>query len=193
MAASKPMKRLFPTSLALLLVLGSLGHVFAAAFCPRMLGHDCCLTKTSGSQNPSQSHQHMHAMAMDRMANESMQVDDGDMQGMVMEDASVSAHSSASSEEAPPNTADESPATNTLELPIDACTHCMSHSGVQNAPVSSVGVRDQSSEEVGSVPLRVTRLFARPSMTLEPIGLPREHAPPGNNASRHILLNVFLI
>ena len=73
--------------------MGSLGHVFAAAFCPRMLGHDCCLTKTSSHQHPSQSNQHMHGMAMDAMANESMPMD-GDMQDMVMDDADVPPRSS---------------------------------------------------------------------------------------------------
>ncbi len=76
--------------------MGSLGHVFAAAFCPRMLGHDCCLTKTASSEYSAQSHQHMHGMAMDSMANESMQMDGSNMEGMVMDDADLPASSIAS-------------------------------------------------------------------------------------------------
>jgi hypothetical protein len=83
------MKRLFPTGPALLLVMGSLGHVFAAAFCPRLLDHDCCLTKTSSGLNPAQSHHHMHSMAMDGITEESMSMDGEDMQDMVTDDADV--------------------------------------------------------------------------------------------------------
>src|SRR6266542_4770801 len=88
------MKRFFPASLALLLVIGSLGHVFAATFCPRMLGHDCCLAKTSADLHPAQSHQHMHTMAMDSMSSESMKMDDGDMRDMVSGDTEASPRSS---------------------------------------------------------------------------------------------------
>lgn len=186
------MKRLFPTSLALLLVMGSLGHVFAAAFCPRMLGHDCCLMKTVSSENPLQSHQHMHEMAMDGMAHESMQMDGGDMQGMVMDGDSLPARSSALNDRDLLTTS-ESVAPNKLELPVDSCTHCLSHSGLQNAPVSSVSMPGQSNKDLDSVPLPVTKFLTRPAIMLAAIGLPREHAPPGYSAARHIVLNVFLI
>ena len=185
------MKRLFPGSLALLLVMGSLGHVFAAAFCPRMLGHNCCLTATSRDSRSAQSHQHMHGMAMDSMANESMPMA-GDMQDMVMDDANVPPRSSID-EASQLFTSEELVPTNKLELPVEVCTHCMSHSGVPNAPISSVSVADQSNKDVGSVPLAVSRFFVRPSMTLAQIGLPREHAPPGSSAPLHIVLNIFLI
>jgi hypothetical protein len=135
----------------------------------------------------------MHEMAMEGMANDSMQVDGDDMQGMVMDDESLPAHHSASNEEALLTAADESVGANTLELPIDACTHCLSHSGTKNAPVSSVCAQDQSSKEVGPAPWPMSRFFARPSVTLALIGLPREHGPPGKRAPRYILLNVFLI
>src|SRR6266699_5074806 len=72
-------KRFFPTSLALLLVVGSLGHVFAAAFCPHRPGHDCCPTTTAGAQLDTQTQQLMQGMAMHTVANESMPMDSGDM------------------------------------------------------------------------------------------------------------------
>ncbi|HAF16376.1 MAG TPA: hypothetical protein DCK99_22290, partial [Blastocatellia bacterium] len=68
----RQMKRLFPTSLALLLVMSSLGHVLAAAFCPRALGRECCFAKT-----PS----HMHSSSSSR---ENMAVHDMHMDGMSM-------------------------------------------------------------------------------------------------------------
>jgi hypothetical protein len=187
------MKRLFPTSLALLLVMGSLGHVFAAAFCPRMPGRDCCLTKTASSEHSAQSHQHMHGMAMDSMANESMQMDASNMESMVMDDADLPASSNGLDDVTVPADAEELVPANQLEPPIQVCTHCMSHSGAQNAPVSSVGVPDQSDRDIASVPLPVSRFLVRPAMMLPKMGLPREHAPPGGSAPRHILISVFLI
>jgi hypothetical protein len=193
MVASKQMKRFLPTTLALLLVMGSLGHVFAAAFCPRMSARDCCLTKTANSQRLSQPHQHMHGMAMDGMANESMPMDDSNTEDMVMDDADLPASTTASDDLTVLAGVEESVPANRLELPADTCTHCLSHSGAQNAPVSSLSVADQSNKNFGSVPLPVSRFLTRSVTTLAPIGLPREHAPPGKSAPRHILLNVFLI
>jgi hypothetical protein len=186
------MKRFFPTSLALLLVMGSLGHVFAAALCPRMLGHDCCLARTSSDLNPAQSHQHMHGMSMDSMTDESMPMDGDDMQDMVMDDADFPPVSSID-EAAQFSNSEELVPTNKLEAPVESCTHCMSHSGVPNAPISSVSVADRSNKDFGSVPLPVSRFLVRPSMTLARIGLPKEHAPPGGTAPRYILISVFLI
>jgi hypothetical protein len=186
------MKRFFPTSLALLLVMGSLGHVFAAAFCPRMLGHNCCLAKTSGNLDSMQSHRHIHGMVMDGTTTESMAMDGDVMQGMVMNDADVPRPTSIGEVTLVSNP-EELVATNKLELPIEACRHCMSHSGAPNAPISSVTVPDQSKKDFGSIPLPVSRFLVRPSITLAQIGLPREHAPPGTSTPRHILINVFLI
>src|SRR2546426_12343299 len=73
------MKRLFPTSLALLLVMASLGHVLAAAFCPRALGHACCLAKTASSRHGSSS-------AHENMTMPDMQMDGMSMDGMNMDD-----------------------------------------------------------------------------------------------------------
>jgi hypothetical protein len=187
------MKPFFPTSLALLLVMGSLGHVLAAAFCPRMLGHDCCLTKKSSQEPSSQSHQHMHGMAMDGTTDESMQMDSVDMQDMIRDDASVQPSPAGIDKVTLLSSSEELVPANRLELPIEACTHCMTHSGAQNAPISSVSVPDQSNKDIGSVPLPVSRFLIRPPMALAQIGLPREHAPPGSSAPRHILINVFLI
>ena len=184
------MKRLLPTRLALLLVMGSLGNVFAAAFCPHMPGHDCCLTKTASSQH---SHQPMHDMAMDGMTNESMQMAGSEMQDMIEDDQSLLSRSLATNEEALTPTSEESLVTNTVGPLVDACTHCLSHSGIQNAPVSSVSVPDQSNRDPGAGPLPVSRFPARPETMLAQIGLAREHAPPGNNAPRHVLISVFLI
>ena len=181
------MKRLFPTSLALLLVMGSLGHVFAAAFCPRMLGHDCCLTM---ARDPHSTRSHQH---MDAMDDETMAMDAADMPGMTMDDADVPSSTLASDEISLVSTSEELVPADKVELPIDTCTHCLSHSGTQNAPLSSVSNSDQSNKDLRSVVLPVSRLLDQPATTLGQIGLPREHAPPGSRTPRYILINVFLI
>ena len=133
----------------------------------------------------------MHGMAMDSMANEGMPMD-GDMHEMAMDDTDVPPLSLIDDATQLSNS-EEFVATNKLELPVESCTHCMSHSGVPNAPISSVSVADQSNKDFGSVPLPVSKFLVRPSTTLAQIGLPREHAPPGTNAPRYILISVFLI
>lgn len=187
------MKRFFPTSLALLLVVGSLGHLFAAALCPGMLGHDCCLKNMRGPQPGTQPHQHMPGMAMDTMTDESMPMDGSDMQDMTLDDARVPPRFLAIQEVTPVSTTEELVRGNKLVLPIDGCLHCMSHLGVQNAPLSSVNMPNQSNKDLGSVPVPVSKFLARPAMTVSPGGQPWEHAPPGSSAPRHILISVFLI
>lgn len=184
------MKRLFPTSLALLLVIGSLGHVFAAVFCPRMQGHDCCPTKIASSKHGTHSH-HMQSMAMGSVADESMQMDESDMSGMTME--RPAAPHCADNIQNRLFSSDVLVSANRVEVPLDACTHCMSHSGMQYALASSVKAPDQSNKDLGSPRLPASRCLVGPAMTLAQIGLPREHAPPGSSAPLHILINVFLI
>ncbi len=65
------MLRIFLIGFTLLLLLSSLGHVFAAAFCPRPQGHECCLKKTGNHLHESSSSNHdmpMDGMVMDDMA-----------------------------------------------------------------------------------------------------------------------------
>jgi hypothetical protein len=195
------MKRLFPTGLALFLVVGSLGHVFAATFCPRGLGHACCFAK-----NPSQAHNSaskhediaagdmpMHDMAMNGIPMDAGEANHKSMDGSTMDcirmNHSIAVDKSASS----PAAMFEATVTNKFDQPTEPCPHCLSHSGMPNAPVSFVNVPDQSGKEAGFVPLPVSRFLVRPAMSLSQSGLPREHAPPGMSAPRHILISVFLI
>jgi len=80
-----------------------------------------------------------------------------------------------------------------FDQPVEPCAHCVGHSGIANALVSFLSVPHQSGKGLGSVLLPVSRLLVRPNITLVQIGLPREHAPPGPNTPRHILISVFLI
>jgi hypothetical protein len=205
------MKRLFPTSLALLLVMGSLSNLFAAAFCPRMLGRDCCLAKTTNNPHGTHCHQHvqsmtMHAIAEETMsmngveihggmamAEDSMSTSDGDMTGMTMAGPDAPPSNRASDETFVAFNSQELASENKVDLPMDACPHCASHSGMQNAPVSSVSVPNRSDKDPGSVLLPVSRFLSQRAMSSSQIGLPREHAPPGNLVPRYILIGVFLI
>ena len=175
----------FLIALALLLGISSMGHVFAAAFCPHMQGHECCLAKTvrHTHNSPSTREDMVDGMPMDHMTMHDMSTMDGmTMDEMVTDD--MSAPSSARNAYA--GVLDDA-----LGQPMEPCPHCMSHSGLPTAPVSSVNVPDQSGKAVDSVPLPASS-FLQPS-AIASNELTREHSPPGTSAPRNILNNVFLI
>lgn len=195
------MKRLFPTSLALLLVMASFGHVLAAAFCPRVLGRECCFAKapshmhssSSSRENMAVHDMHMDGMSMDGMNMDDMAMPDTSMDHMAVNDMVIDAATVDMFIPLSPPAFTEEAVTNKFDQPVGACPHCLGHSGIVNAPVSSVSVPDQSGKETGSVLLPVSRFPIRPAIALAQIGLPREHAPPGSGAPRYILISVFLI
>src|SRR5258707_1255024 len=82
---STQMKRILLTSLASLLVMSSLGHVFAAAFCPRSMGGGCCLAKTDRTHGSSiHKHRAAHCSAMSAAA-----TDVGSMDRMPLHEMAV--------------------------------------------------------------------------------------------------------
>jgi hypothetical protein len=192
------MKRVFPTSLALLLMLSSFGHVLAAAFCPHALGRECCAVKTSSHASSSSTSEnpglhHMRGMSMDGMNEDDLvradtSVDHMAMNDMMIDEATVDVSipfsRPALCEEGVENKFDQS---------VESCSHCLSHSGIVNAPVSFVSVSDQSGKEFGAVLLPVSRFPVRPAMASAQIWLPGQHAPPDRGVPRHILISVFLI
>ncbi len=121
----------------------------------------------------------MHGMQMEGMKMDGTGTDDSAMKGM-------SARSYL-------RVADDDALANKVEKPVETCTHCLSHSGILNAPVSSASIPDQSNKDLGSVLLPVSRFLVLIATTLAQIGLQREHAPPSSSVPRHILINVFLI
>jgi hypothetical protein len=181
------MKRLFTISLALLLVMTSLGHAFAAVFCPYAFGRGCCFSKAPG-------HPHALPSGSENTAMQELAMDSMSMVGMVINDTG----SDSSAMKIMPAmsylpVAEDAALANKVEPPIETCTHCLSHSGVLNALVSSVSVPDQSHKDFGSLRLPLSKLLVRAATTLAQIGLPKEHAPPVSSAPRHILISVFLI
>lgn len=187
------MKRLFPISLALLLVMGSFGNVFAAAFCPRLAGRECCLSKAPNHTHESPScHGDMTADAQETpdMKMAGMDMDHRDM--TMREDIEVIGADEISI--TPPQPlADLDAAISGVEQLFETCAHCLSHSGILNGRASFLSAADQSSKDSGSVLLPVSKLFSASSITLLHTGLPMKHAPPGNRTPRHILISVFLI
>lgn len=184
---STQMKQILLTSLATLLVTSSLGHVFAAAFCPRSMGGGCCLVKIDRT-HASSIHQHRaaHCSAMSAAAMDVVSMDSMTMHDM-MEDAPTVAPSSRLA----PTIVNQNTIGNRFEQPIEPCRHCLAHSGIVNAPVSIVSV--QSGREIDSGLLPIPGFLVRPAIAIAQIGLPREHAPPDSTAPRHILNSVFLI
>ena len=190
------MKRLLLSSLALLLVMSSLGLVFAAAFCPRASGHECCFAKTvRHTHSSSSTHESMavHGMHMDGMNMDNMPMVDTSMDHMAINDVMIGAATIDTSAPVSPPAFSDQVVANRFDQPIESCAHCLGHSGVANTPVSFVSVSGQSGKEVGFDLVPVSRFLVHPPLTLAQIGLPREHASSGTNAPRHILISVFLI
>ncbi len=194
------MKKVLRIGLALFLVMGSFGHVLAAAFCPRALGRECCFAKTaihthgvpSSHENLAVHDMHMYGTSMDGMNTDDMAMDATSMDHMAMNDMVIDAAIvDMPIPFSPPAFAEEALA-NKFDQPVESCAHCLDHSGIVNARVSFVSVSDQSGKEMGSVLLPVLRFLLRPASAQAQIGLPREHAPP-DSAPRHILISVFLI
>lgn len=116
------------------------------------------------------------------------------MEGMPMDD--MAREDTATVEVSNPFAApvvDEEVLASAFEQSVESCAHCMSHSGIPNAPASFVTAPDESRKAVDSLPLAVSS-FLSPSLTkVKQYGSPREHAPPGKSAPRHVLISVFLI
>lgn len=200
------MKRFFPISLALLLVMASLGHVLAAAFCPRALGRDCCFAKTIGHTHSSAhghekmtAHElHMDGMSMDGMDMDNMNIGDmladvASMDHMAMNEVVIDGVIPDVDIPFSPPALSEGAFANKVDQPVNSCAHCLGHSGIANAPVSFVRVSNQLGQEINPVLLPTSRFLSRPAVASAQIGLPREHAPPASSAPRHILISVFLI
>jgi len=183
-----------------MLVISTSGHVFAATFCPRASGHECCFAKTaSHTHNSPPNHVntaahdvHVDDVSMAGMDMDDMAMADASTDHMAMNDRTIGAATVDMSTSSLPAFSEPDVA-NKFGQPVEPCAHCVGHSGIANAPVSFVSVPHQSGKGLGSVLLPVSRLLVRPNVTLVQIGLPREHAPPGTNTPRHILISVFLI
>jgi len=136
---------------------------------------------------------HVDDVSMAGMDMDDMTMADASTDHMAMNDMKIDAANVDVSTPLLPPAFSEPGVANKLDQPFESCAHCVGHSGVANAPVSFVSVSGQSGKDVGPVLLPVSRFLVRTPLTPAQVGIPREHAPPGTNAPRHILISVFLI
>jgi hypothetical protein len=159
------------------LLFSAWGNVIAAAFCPRFaLNRDCCL-------------KHAVHEAMQVKHDSSCQYE---MAGMEMDDMKMESPPDISTQDSPMELTSESSSEQVaLDLPIDPCPHCVSHSQTTSGTVSVVAI-DPSKRlvETNSLPasfsIDLTHAFAD-------LIVPSEHSPPGPSSPRHVLINVFRI
>ena len=160
------------------LLFSAWGNVIAAAFCPRFsLNRDCCLDhvthQTNQAKPESSCHHEMGGMEM------------GDLQDMQMEAAPnlQNSHVQPTSESSSEDIA--------VDQPIEACTHCVSHSQTTSGAVSFVGLDPskglvETDSPPASTSIRWTLAFTN-------VIVPSEHGPPAPSSPRHLIINVFRI
>jgi hypothetical protein len=174
-------KRLSIVFVVVALLFSAWGNVIAAAFCPRFaLNRDCCLKHAARQANQvkheSSCHHEMAGMEMD------------DMQMEIEVDSPRDASAKNSQVEL---TSESSNAEAALDLQIEPCAHCFSHSQPTSGTVSVVAI-DPSKRlvETNSLPanfaIGLTAAFADSIV-------PSEHGPPGSSSPRHVIINVFRI
>lgn len=158
------------------LLFSAWGNVIAAAFCPRFaLNRDCCLKRGKQVKHESSCHHEMAGMEMDDMQ---MQTE-ADAPGASTQNSQVELTSESSSEEV------------ALDLPIEPCAHCLSHSQPTSGTVSVV-VIDPSKRLVETNSLPANWAFGLTAAFADLI-VPSEHGPPGPSSPRHVIINVFRI
>jgi hypothetical protein len=172
-------------SFIVLLIVGFLfsawSNVIAAAFCPRYGTNRLCLGKQVVSRPKDVD---THASCHHEVAD--MEMDDVQMETEMSSDSDIASTTQSSDVEL--SSSNDQVA---LELPIEQCLHCWSHSQPTSGSVSLVATDSSKPSVVTDLPL-ADLSFALPSNPLISI-IPTEHGPPGNSFPRHVLINVFRI
>lgn len=168
--------------LVIALLSSAWGNVIAAAFCPcSALNHDCIqhvAPQSKVGKHQSSCHEQMADMNM------------GDMQ-MEM-DAAPNSESDANTQDSQIEfTSESSSDEEALDLPIQPCSHCLSHSQPTSGIVSVVAV-DPSKRLVETNSPPADFAVVLPYAFFSRIEF-RDHGPPGESPPRHILINVFRI
>lgn len=194
------MKRLLPLGLPVLLILSSLGNVFAAAFCPGGVGRACCLAKNAQV--------HQHSFVAEAAAAPALAMTDGPMHEMA---GHCSSHSqmrhAAARGSAGLRTVEQGKTiapSKRQALPQQprvgaeqfdqsgqSCTHCFNHSRPGEV-LSAVAFTYHPGKQLSFVPLSPVKHLAAP-LVFSHAHLPRDHAPPGTRLPRYLVMNVFLI
>lgn len=163
------------------LLFSAWGNVIAAAFCPRFaLNRDCCLEQAAQQAKQAKPESSCHH----------------EMGGMEMGDMQMEAGANSAPDTSPQNshvqlTLESSSDDIAVDLPIGACTHCVSHSQTTSGAVSVVAIDPskrlvQTNSLPASFSIDLTRAFAD-------LIVPSEHSPPSPSSPRHVIINVFRI
>jgi hypothetical protein len=157
------MKRLLLITVALLLSVSSWGEVLAAALCPHMQASHACCVAKA-----SGTHRHGQVMAHH----------DGMMEGMEM---------------TVPTTPAIEEAARAITEPVGLCGHCMSRSEPPARFIIVARADAQSKKELRAAPTQTLGLPSPFSASSTLLITSRQNAPPGDQSSRHVLINVFRI
>jgi hypothetical protein len=163
------------------LLFSAWGNVIAAAFCPCFsLNRDCCLKRGTQQakqvKHESSCHHEMAGMEMDDMQ---METEADSARDTSAQNSHVQLPSESSSDEV------------ALDLPIEQCAHCLSHSQTTSGTVSVVAI-DPSKRLVETSSLPANFAIGLTSAFADLI-VPSEHSPPGPSTPRHVIINVFRI
>ena len=162
------MKRSLQLIVVLLLVASAGGQAFAGALCPRMApSSDCCVTSTAAAP-------HDHS----KMAHGEMMMPMSGMEGMEKPKPSPVAKGNASA---------------SLALPVEACAHCVTHSGLITPSWGKARATNESRHDLLKAAPQASAISLLPQATFT-LRLPANRgAPPGNSQPRYILLSLLLI
>ena len=159
------------------LLFSAWGNVIAAAFCPQFaLNRDCCFKRGVQQAKPAKHGSSCHH----------------EMAGMGMDDMQMESPSGTSGSNSPVESASESSSEQVaLDLPIEPCPHCVSHSQTTSGTVSVVAIDPskrlvESNSPPANFAIGLTSAFAG-------LIVPSEHSPPGASTPRHVIINVFRI
>ena len=157
-------------------LLSAWSNVIGASFCPRYGSNRLCSSKYVVAKPKADDHQLSchHKMA--------------GMDDMRMETGTSSDSTSVQTSGAELSFSRDLVA---LDLPIEQCPHCWSHSQPTSGSASLVTTDSSKQSVVTNLPLAHLS-FASPSTSLNSI-TPSEHGPPGNSFPRHVLIGVFRI
>lgn len=157
------MRRLLIFGLLFLLFASGWSPVLAAALCPRVQGHDCCVTMAAGEEHEQVIHHHGMEMSGTEMPSPAYARDEHD------------------------NTAVA------IDQQVKDCAHCAAHSGAPTAPAVIFSVPDNPGRDATSAPSQVHRFFFPASLATNLRISSRPHGPPVETTPRHVLISVFLI
>lgn len=186
------MKRFFPTSLALLLIIGSFGHAFAATLCAQMVGADCCAAMQS-RHSPVTAHsqpvdlsfesneEDVSTAECERSHRATTETTIIPTAGLMVDNLSSGGSQAEIIDAAK------------VDMPPDGCSLCARHLDDKNAPALSSNLLNESKGDKSPAITAAFRFVSRSGLTVAQIDLPSENAPPINATRRHILINVFLI